>query len=397
MALCCGLFDCCCCNDNDEDDVLAYQQRNCFLRHGAPGDWSSALCSLYECTGTSASCFCPCLVMHEIADVLADNHRSYHQSTLCGAMVVSCILDAPILLCTQQFGARAAERAFRGASQEDGNPNHHNENDSFLPRFLNPEPPKTTTTWANDGVGWDLASDASEDWWPAHWCAYHTMVVASYLQHHMCDLCCCCSSSSSSSSSSLRLPLCFSLMGALLYPMLLCPITYHLRRMVIERSEIRTENNLKTMAVSLCCMPCALWQTRQEVVASSSGLMMPPRRQQQSLVAMTDRVLHPRHAVVDEPVVVHFDAPPPQIPAMPPPPPPPRRARTPPRRASRSPRPRVARRASPSPPRRSSARLATKKTSASYFSSDTGDALASPWMEEVPLTTPTERSSCLMQ
>ena len=73
----------------------------------------------------------------------------------------------------------------------------------------------------------------------------------------------------------LRLPLCFSLMAMAVYPALLCPVGCLLRRMVIDRYEIRTEGLCKTCAVNALCFPCALWQTRQEAFLALGGAGAP--------------------------------------------------------------------------------------------------------------------------
>jgi hypothetical protein len=110
------------------------------------------------------------------------------------------------------------------------------------------------TAWSSDQYGWSL-NDASEDWWPCSWCYWHTGAAM--------QACCRGSVTACGASDTPRLPLAFSCLLAAIYPLAVCPVTFFLRRMVVDGEHL-DEHPLWTCGLSLCCAPCALVQTNAE-------------------------------------------------------------------------------------------------------------------------------------
>jgi hypothetical protein len=113
-------------------------------------------------------------------------------------------------------------------------------------------PPPPPASWEHDGIGWDLR-DNSEDFWPLSWCTHYTSELLS--SAYYCR---------ALGGQAPRLPLCYSLLIALIYPLTICPLTFMLRRLVVDQWGIY-EPYPYTCLLAACCTPCALVQTRHEV------------------------------------------------------------------------------------------------------------------------------------
>lgn len=69
------------------------------------------------------------------------------------------------------------------------------------------------------------------------------------------------------------MPLCFSCMLALLFPVTICPMAYCLRRIVVDTRGIH-ESPVDTCGILLCCLPCAIAQTADEAkIPSMNGMV----------------------------------------------------------------------------------------------------------------------------
>ena len=263
--------------------------------YGLPGEWGTALFSLHDGCAYLSTCICPCPMLQQTADLLGDRHRDASEVSACYACLLSCILDAPVVLCCDQFTTRALDRL---ADRPDGLALQAEQQRQQLQQLQQQQQmqdaPLSTLlqnatsyllvngqygtaaaanlqhhhiAWENDGVGWDLRNQ-SEDWWPISWC-----------RHYLCELCASVflDGGRCLGGTAPRFPLCFSLALALCYPALICPTACFVRRMVITEHHIR-EGHLTTCALILCCLPCAIVQTAEEAKhpgGSSSSSMAP--------------------------------------------------------------------------------------------------------------------------
>ena len=71
--------------------------------------WSSGLVSCHDAPSYPAACLCPCLAIHELADVLDSRERNAPEVAACYSSIISCVLDLPVFFCMDQFTTRGMD------------------------------------------------------------------------------------------------------------------------------------------------------------------------------------------------------------------------------------------------------------------------------------------------
>ena len=226
-------------------------------------EWIYSLVPSYlECPQFCYATACPCVMAYESATVLLRDTRT--DSGTCYSNLLSIMICAPALFCMD----RTATHGLNGLMQQHENNASlmmNSEDDEITPYHYSDLiydalemsgfdlKKRQKRGWTNDGKGFDIKEDISEDWWAAQWCSYYT--YHSFCCHFLrCRTC----------NSAPYVPMCFAILCGGIYPICMCPATFVLRRSVINAHNI-SESCFDSALRSLVCTPCSLLQTYKEI------------------------------------------------------------------------------------------------------------------------------------
>ena len=230
-------------------------------------EWLYPLIPNYlECPQLFYATVCPCVMAYKTANVLL---KENNDSGTCYSNLLSLMICSPALFCME----RTTTHTLNGLMQQHENDammmqSGHNDDEDDLPHAKNYYSDliydaleisgfnlekRKKRGWTNDGRGFDIKEDISEDWWAGQWCCYYTY-------HSFCCNFLCCRTCNSAP----YVPMCFALLCGGIYPVFLCPTTFVLRRSVINAHNI-SESCFDSAIRSLLCTPCSLMQTSKEI------------------------------------------------------------------------------------------------------------------------------------
>ena len=238
--------------------------------------WTYPLINSNEICSYVGFVVCPGMSFYDTARSLIDKHRLSQSRTesfdSCYACVASAIVDVPLVFSCDRAGHRVKDRYFQSNSnnadeeydEHDLSRNYSNKNRRSRTFFekvnalLNSTEPGENyenegenAHFLHDRKGFDI-ENASEDWWPFYWCCFYTKQATSEI------LCL-----KFGDNNTKFTPLCFTCLCGMIYPLATCPVTFILRRMLIEDKRL-SEPCIETCALSLFCAPCAMTQTFRE-------------------------------------------------------------------------------------------------------------------------------------
>lgn len=199
--------------------------------------WQKSIFTLHDTGSYVCAAACPCVIMHDITRMLA-NIEEHSDSRTCAAACISGMVDIPCLFCIGNSRERFVNRFFNNGENYEVEDSRMREEEEW-----NPE-------------------NSSFDWWPGDWCRFYTMAAFESCCGWLCI---------GPNVSGANFPLIFSCMAGCIYPLCVCPISCCLRRLTLNRLQIRDEGMLHTCAVSTMCTPCSLVQMQEELQASSSS------------------------------------------------------------------------------------------------------------------------------
>ena len=239
-------------------------------------EWRSALLPTYHnCHACVYATVCPCVWTYHTASMVLRDHAAVTAMddsgcSSCYASALSVMICMPSVFCVD----RAVTKVLNGYADEHHHqpPPRDEEEGSFAEGVYNfvagacfgTTTTRTNETWLNDGAGYDLLrrddTAASEDYWAADWCGYYTYhaFCCNFLRGRTCN------------QSGTSTPMCFALMCGAIYPILLCPTTLLLRRIVVSGRNIH-ETCIESTLNSLLCTPCTMVQTFAEIDASDAS------------------------------------------------------------------------------------------------------------------------------
>jgi hypothetical protein len=222
--------------------------------------WRTGLFEPSESLTYVYAAICPCVLVHSL--YVATTHHSHASADTCYTGALSLLVCAPGCLCLDQCTTRALDKI--GNAYEDDTTQAHDKHSGPLDYILRLGHfgDRYAPRWAHDGEGWDLSPQASEDWWPASWCG-----------HYLCALGQAACVGRAVGGNAPRMPLCFSCMLGLCYPLMLCPITFLLRRVLVDQARI-DESLPVSCAAAAVCTPCALVQMTRETETNDGHELM---------------------------------------------------------------------------------------------------------------------------
>ena len=233
-----------------------------FGHHPAPAasrsnDWAHGLFQCADACVYLGVLACAPAVLYDIysKSVESDTHFVPPNDPVLSA--ASCL--ASVCLCTAcattttQVGFRGLDEAVDLYQRAGGAAEEGGVFDAVM-RWLN-----TSPEWMHDGQGYELQPDESEDWWLQRGYAHYTRELLGAICE--CRACCC---------GAPRLPLGYVCTLGLLYPCMVCPTTFLLRFLIINKFKLR-ESWPTACAIAACCAPCALVQMNRQVSSAAAG------------------------------------------------------------------------------------------------------------------------------
>ena len=213
--------------------------------------WSTGLLQLSSLPHYAMTAVCPCNAVYTLNRSHEWSARGHSDPVLsCFLASLSVCTVAPACVCADQFATRTIDGALLAHSVSSTS------EPSFVSSLLSTVGyggGDAEAHWAHDERGYDLQADDSENWWPLRMCGH-------YAWDWLRAACCECRGYGPQAP---RMPLWLACCAGAVYPIVLCPMAFMLRRVIADRHRIH-EAYHETCLITACCLPCSLAQMELE-------------------------------------------------------------------------------------------------------------------------------------